>query len=73
MSTEWDHETVLLSHCPAFRDSLASDHSGIREVISGHAHGGQIALGRWAPLRPPGSGRYVAGWYRDEGLWYPST
>ncbi len=34
-------------------------------MLSGHTHGGQVAMGRWAPLRPPGSGRYVAGWYRD--------
>jgi uncharacterized protein len=34
-------------------------------VLSGHTHGGQVALGGWAPLRPPGSGRYVAGWYRE--------
>lgn len=34
-------------------------------MLAGHTHGGQIALGGWAPVRPPGSGRYVAGWYRD--------
>ncbi len=34
-------------------------------MLAGHTHGGQIAVGGWAPMRPPGSGRYVAGWYRD--------
>lgn len=33
-------------------------------MLSGHTHGGQIQLFGWAPLRPPGSGRYVDGWYR---------
>ena len=34
-------------------------------VLSGHTHGGQVTLGGWAPVTPPGSGPYVAGWYRD--------
>jgi uncharacterized protein len=34
-------------------------------MLSGHTHGGQINLLGWAPFRPPGSGRYVRGWYRD--------
>ncbi len=34
-------------------------------MLSGHTHGGQINLFGWAPYRPPGSGRYVRGWYRD--------
>lgn len=37
-------------------------------MLSGHTHGGQLAIGGWAPMRPPGSGRYVAGWYRDAGV-----
>jgi predicted MPP superfamily phosphohydrolase len=36
-----------------------------RAMLSGHTHGGQVAIAGWAPLRPPGSGRYVRGWYRD--------
>jgi len=34
-------------------------------VLSGHTHGGQVQLFGWAPLRPPGSGDYVEGWYRE--------
>jgi predicted MPP superfamily phosphohydrolase len=34
-------------------------------MISGHTHGGQVAFGGWAPVLPPGSGRYARGWYRD--------
>ena len=37
-----------------------------RCVLSGHTHGGQIALFGWAPVRPRGSGPYVAGWYDGE-------
>lgn len=61
------HETVVLSHSPVFRDSISADASGVRAVISGHTHGGQVAIGGWAPIRPPGSGSYVAGWYRENG------
>jgi uncharacterized protein len=57
--------------------SLSSTHSGAPDddidprlltpqvMLAGHTHGGQVALFGWAPLRPPGSGRYVQGWYRD--------
>ena len=34
-------------------------------MLSGHTHGGQVAIAGWAPVRPPGSGRYVRGWYDD--------
>jgi predicted MPP superfamily phosphohydrolase len=61
---------LLLAHSPVYRDVLAagalerSGHS-VTAVLSGHTHGGQVALLGWAPIRPPGSGRYVRGWYRD--------
>ena len=35
--------------------------------LSGHTHGGQIALAGWAPFRPVGSGRFVAGFYDVPG------
>lgn len=63
-----DHDVVLLSHCPDVRDRLTPEQSSrFSAMISGHTHGGQIALGGWAPFRPPGSGDYVAGWYRGDG------
>lgn len=40
---------------------------GIRAMLAGHTHGGQVTAFGWAPLLPAGSGRYVKGWYRDEG------
>lgn len=59
-------ELLLLSHCPDLRDRLRPDPSRpVRAMISGHTHGGQVALGRWSPFCPPGSGDYVSGWYRD--------
>lgn len=63
---------LLLAHSPAFRDNIVAANGSSANgghtftcVLSGHTHGGQVAAFGFAPLRPPGSGRYVAGWYRD--------
>jgi predicted MPP superfamily phosphohydrolase len=72
---------LLLAHSPAYRDELVGMLAGPRPVeprwtehlerfrvsamLAGHTHGGQIAPFGFAPIRPRGSGRYVAGWYRD--------
>jgi hypothetical protein len=62
---------LLLAHSPAYRDEFSNDELGIiaeykpQLMLSGHTHGGQLALLGFAPLRPPGSGRYVSGWYHD--------
>lgn len=74
---------LLLGHCPEQRDQLPAtagtstlgslpaplgfDWRRITAMLSGHTHGGQVKLGGWAPVTPPGSGRYVEGWYRDAG------
>lgn len=55
---------LLLEHCPAFRDAIREG-SGAPWMLAGHTHGGQITAFGWAFFRPRGSGRYVAGWYRD--------
>ena len=76
-----DH--LLLAHSPAYRDELTRLRAGSHPawprwtehlerfrpavMLSGHTHGGQVAPFGWAPLRPRGSGHYVAGWYRDAG------
>lgn len=70
---------LILAHSPAFRDTVAAhgmatgtplsdplDTSGTL-ILSGHTHGGQVTVGGWAPLLPPGSGRYVRGWFRGDG------
>ena len=36
-------------------------------MLAGHTHGGQLAPFGVALWRPPGSGRYVRGWYGDDG------
>ena len=62
-----DHHLVL-THCPISRDTLGlpPDHAASL-VLSGHTHGGQVAPFGVAAILPPGSGRYVAGWYHDAG------
>ena len=59
---------LVLAHCPAARDALGLPPAHPASlVLADHTHGGQIApLGK-ALVRPYGSGRYVAGWYRDGG------
>ncbi|MEH1903913.1 MAG: metallophosphoesterase [Nostoc sp.] len=65
---------LLLAHSPAYRDSFSSDELAKitqykpQYMLSGHTHGGQLSLFGFAPLRPPGSGRYVSGWYRDGAM-----
>jgi len=68
---------IVLSHCPEYRDSIEreitrlnmerdSDQKlNIEYVFSGHSHGGQVAFLGYAPLLPPGVGRYVRGWFRE--------
>lgn len=67
---------VVLAHSPAYRDTLSAwvmqnakaSQYRIACILAGHTHGGQVNLLGWAPFRPPGSGRYVRGWYRESGL-----
>jgi len=47
-------EALILSHCPAYRDALGDAERPIAAMLSGHTHGGQIALGPWAPVDHPG-------------------
>jgi hypothetical protein len=40
------------------------NHFADQSPLAGHAHGGQIRLGSsLVPFLPPGSGRFVSGWY----------
>jgi hypothetical protein len=64
-------DTVLVQHSPGFFDQVdVSQRMGENRFsvcLSGHTHGGQVALAGWAPWLPGGSGRFVAGFYDVPG------
>lgn len=59
--------TVLVQHSPAFFDKPVVAKRMVNQrfdlCLAGHTHGGQLAIGGWAPYTPVGSGRFVAGFY----------
>lgn len=57
--------TIVLSHCPEYRDSIKNQKGNLKIdlVLSGHTHGGQITILGFAPFKPRGSGKYLKGWY----------
>lgn len=66
-----DDVTVLVQHSPGFFDlpkvNRRMDQQRLSLCLSGHTHGGQVTIGGWAPFRPVGSGRFVAGFYDVPG------
>ena len=56
---------LWLIHGPAYADTLPRSTPIPAMILSGHTHGGQIRLPGLTLYTPPGSGRYVSGWYRD--------
>ncbi len=60
-----DEPAVLLSHHPDFFFEAAA--AGVELTLSGHTHGGQVALFGWAPLKHSAFG-YWRGLYQEEGM-----
>lgn len=61
-----DIPTLWTFHAPGLADYLSRRrYPGPTFIAAGHTHGGQIRLPPFPALTPPGSGRFVAGWYRD--------
>lgn len=59
--------TVVLSHCPEYRDIITKQKGNLNIdlVLSGHTHGGQITFFGIVPFKPVGSGMYLKGWYKE--------
>jgi hypothetical protein len=56
---------IWLVHCPQYADLIPDHVAPPHALLAGHTHGGQVRLPGWVPYTPPGSGRFVEGWYRD--------
>jgi predicted MPP superfamily phosphohydrolase len=55
---------LILSHCPQSFDYIPDENGITKLMLSGHTHGGQIALFGKVFWTPSGSGKYVSGFYR---------
>lgn len=63
---------IVLNHCPQYSDTIFTHMQQSKKpdlILSGHTHGGQINLFGFVPFLPPGSGRYIKGWYPEINLY----
>jgi predicted MPP superfamily phosphohydrolase len=56
---------VWAFHAPGYAQGLDRGLEPPALMLSGHTHGGQVRPPLLPPITPPGSGRFVQGWYRD--------
>lgn len=72
----WENEggvRLMLTHAPGILDAFPPGLAPAHLVLCGHTHGGQVRLGPVVPVRPHGSGRFLAGFYETPaGLAYVS-
>jgi predicted MPP superfamily phosphohydrolase len=55
---------LFFTHSPKLLDQIPATIGRFDLALAGHTHGGQCRIGSFAPVRPPGSGRFVSGWYK---------
>ncbi|WP_295550178.1 metallophosphoesterase [Limnohabitans sp. Rim8] len=62
-----EDQIIIAEHSPGlFDENPRTTLKKIAFSMAGHTHGGQFAIGNNALITPPGSGRFVAGWYQTE-------
>ncbi|MBX7227479.1 MAG: metallophosphoesterase [Chitinophagales bacterium] len=60
---------IVMNHCPQYNDTITQNkHRNIDLILSGHTHGGQVSLLGYVPFLPQGSGKYLKGWYEQNGV-----
>jgi hypothetical protein len=65
-----DHH-IILNHCPQYTDHISTQINKdikVDLILSEHTHGGQFNILGFTPFLPQGSGKYVKGWYRVNGI-----